>query len=295
MCGGGGGGGADKSLKYQREQDRLAEQRRKEGMALIDAMFGGGTYRGSPVKDIERVTETVWHRGPGAVSHPQNNPHIPDARGPATSTRTRIEGFDESGRYFDAQGNRIRDAERAADLSAAGKLYSSKPQKFRGFDDSFFDKQARAYEQYAMPQVDEQYADAGEAVTYALARQGMLQSSEAVDRFSDLDLDLKRARREVANRGQNLAADARGQLAAERARLTQIVQAGADPSAVSSQSSNVLANLRARPRFDPVGPLFQDATAGLGSYLEGKRFGDMRNRINAAFSPSASSGRVVRG
>lgn len=41
MCGGGGGGGSDKALDYQKEQERLRQQRIAQGREQLDEIFSG--------------------------------------------------------------------------------------------------------------------------------------------------------------------------------------------------------------------------------------------------------------
>lgn len=187
-------------------------------------------------------------------------------------------------RAVEDYNTRLRNLHRQA---SQGRLFTG-TQEHEGFDEGFYDERSQAYLDYANPQVDEQFDDAQSALTYALARQGQLRGSLAVDRWGDLERDEGRARQQVGSRAQTFADQARQLVSGERAKLTQMLQSTADPSVVSSNLANVMAGLQARPEFNPIGPLFQNATAGLGSYLENQRYQNARDRYGLSFSDPTS-------
>src|SRR5262245_18483199 len=70
---------------------------------------------------------------------------------------------------------------------------------FAGFDPAFYDSREKAYENWALPQVNEQYDKAREELAYALARQfGTLDTSVYADRTADLGAKWAKAKADVA-------------------------------------------------------------------------------------------------
>jgi hypothetical protein len=159
-------------------------------------------------------------------------------------------------------------------------------QRHRGFDDSFFDQRRQAYLDFANPQVDRQFGDAGDQLVFALSRAGTGQSSMAARRHADLRRDYDQERERVAMRAANEEGSARQAVSDERSRITSLVQSGARPDAVSAMLPSVAQALDIRPNYGPVGPLFQSATAGIGAYQQGQAFGNTANSVNARYQNS---------
>lgn len=208
MCGGGGGGSGD-ALNYQKEQDRLREERIREGMSNIDAFFEGGVVNG---------------------------------------------------------------------------------ERYDGFDDSFYNKRAQAYEDYANPQVKRQFRDAQEGLLYGLADSNLLNSSAAVRDFGTLDRELEDSLANVARRGGNLADQSREAVANQRSQLTALVQSTADPTAIRDQLPNVAGVLDAADSYSPLANVFEGSTRAIQAYNTGQRRDAIRNDVNQAFSSNPSSG-----
>lgn len=181
------------------------------------------------------------------------------------------------------------------EMAANGELFTG-TEPTTGFTDDFYDRQRQAYLQFANPQADEQFEDAQENLTFALSRAGTLNSSIAADRFAEAGQDYDEARGLIADRADDVANQTRRSVADERARLTSLLNASADPSTTLAGIGRVLDGLRSTPAFDPIGPIFQNVTAGIGNFAQGRRYADMQRRLNDLFrSPDQGSGRTVGG
>ena len=167
-------------------------------------------------------------------------------------------------------------------------------------DDPFnlFDQRKQDYLDWATPQVSQQFGDASDQLLFRLHDMGHgAGSSTMINRQGRLQDDYTQARADTVDRGIDLANQAKQDVNAQRSNLINLLHQTGDPNAISGQMSRVIDSLRTPPSFNPIGPLFQNATAGLGSYLDGLRFGQMQAGVNQTpiySSPGTSSGRVVR-
>ena len=163
---------------------------------------------------------------------------------------------------------------------------------------AIWDQHAQSYQDWANPQVSQQFRDANDRLMFRLDDMGHgAGSSTMVNRTGRLQDDYTQARADVADRSLDIANQTRQNINAQRAQMVNLLQQTGDPSQISSQLGQVVDTLRAAPSFSPVGPVFQNATAGLGSYLDGLRFGQMQTAAGQTptySNPSSGSGRVVR-
>lgn len=142
-------------------------------------------------------------------------------------------------------------------------------QDFAGFNDPFYAGISKAYTNYAEPQVDQQYKNAHDNLTFGLARGGLLKSSVANQKFADLDQDYNNQRLGVADQAKTQANQQRAQVENSRSNLVNQLQATADPSAAASAAVGQAKILNTANAFSPIGTLFQNATAGLANAAGG--------------------------
>ena len=163
-----------------------------------------------------------------------------------------------------AEQARQREARRQADIRTG---MASIDDVFAGFNPSFYDALRQAQLDYLLPDIDQQYAQARDQLTFALARQGLGTSSVAGDRQADLAAERERAINRAREAGDQAAQGAQRDVEAERSSLVSQLQATADPGAAATGAASRAAYLRQpRPMAD-LGPLFQNVTAGLADML----------------------------
>lgn len=323
MPGGGGGSDSSGKdmLEYQKKQDALREQQAREGMRRIDAMFDGGQYGYGQAERFN--PNQVYYGADGQVAYDPANyrdmmvaaPEPDPSQGGLSYAEKiwnrhqnlhrepeQVRLFDQlkdsysfappatphplaamTGRPDDAAKTPPEELRRYMEMGRDGQLFTNQSAVHQGFDDSFFDQRADDYLAYANPQIDKQFNDAGEQLVYALARAGTGQSSVATNRWGRMQSEYDQAREQAGLTAQGHADAARQQLADERARLTSLVQSGADPAAINSMLPSVASALDTGPVHGPIGPLFQNATAGIGAYQDGRMLADTRNRVNSAY------------
>lgn len=141
---------------------------------------------------------------------------------------------------------------------------------FSKFDNGFFDGQAKHYVDFAMPQVNDQYADASRGLGYALARQGIGASSEGNRRTARLSGDFQLNRQSVVDKSRDVANQARQSVESARSGLIQNLYSTADPIAANKNSFSQAKYLAAPQAPDQVGTLFANSLDGLNTYQSAK-------------------------
>lgn len=163
--------------------------------------------------------------------------------------------------------------------------------------DPIWQQQEQAYMDFAMPQLQDQYGDAKEQMAYALSRQGVGRSSIAGENRADLQRDYDVQKQNVAEQGKGVASRARSDIAQQKQSLLNMLSASADPGATATAARSALDSIRSQPSFSPVGPLFQNATAGLAAGYAGNQSRQQQQRYNDVVyggDPDRSSGVVRR-
>ncbi len=129
---------------------------------------------------------------------------------------------------------------------------------FGQFDDSFYGDQVKAYEGYALPEVERQFLRAGRDATFALADRGQLRSGTRDTMRATLDVEKGRRQREVSDAALSRANELRGNVEDQRSRLVSQVIASGDPSN-ATQSAIAAAGQFQRPSAaTPLGQFFAD-------------------------------------
>lgn len=249
----GGGGGGDDGVDYQREQEEARQARIRDGMTRIDQLFNGWTETG-PVT----ASKLPWDTYNGV---PQGEWF--DANGnPITVNNSR---------YKKKTGLMMQTAQQGwipvQDLYTSNPIASQKVTQHAGFDDAVFNKRAQAYQDFALPQVQQQYGDQQKALTFALARGGNLQSSLSSDKNAELDKDYALQKQAVYDTGQDYVNQGKADLATQKASAVSMLQATADPDASYNVAQQAAQQLSAMPAFTPLSPVVKNVASGLGTYL----------------------------
>lgn len=332
MCGGGGGGGSDYA-DQMREREAERQFRIDQGMQELERAFAplyGNQYQAgesgqtvtTPGVDpsnlrsqLEQILDPVSERDlydtnavylPGGV--PGSAPTKPTYTGLTGDARDQVLGlgFTEE----ELAGIRRQDDPNAySDLLAA--RYEQGSESLRGGRDALvsddpdldpiWDTVRQDYQDFALPQLRRQQGEASEDLTYALARGGQLTGSVGQDRWIDLGEQFALTRQDVSSEADRLAQSRQSDVLDTRRNLTNLLQTTADPDAVAQQATDSLTMLSSQPSFNSLGPLFQNATAGLAGGVAGQQQFGLNQQVNQITGsnpytrdPSRGSGRVVR-
>jgi len=168
---------------------------------------------------------------------------------------------------------------------------------FSQFNGRFYDQLRQAQLDWSMPQIRDQYDDAQQQLTYALARGGQLNSSVAAKRQADLARDNQLAISRADSIADTAVKQAKSDVSRERADLVSILQATADPADAANSAAMRADQLRIGQPLADIGLVFQNATAGLAGALA-PRYDDYGNRVSGggpSFGGQRDSSRVIRG
>lgn len=139
------------------------------------------------------------------------------------------------------------------------------------FNDSFFNGRRQAYIDYATPQLDQQFGDAKKELTYALARNGTLDSSIRGAKAAELQRLYDIQKQSVAD--QALASETETRNATEGARqdlIGMLNATGDSQTAVNSALARSTA-LSQAPAYSPLAAMFGDFTNTLGARAAAER------------------------
>jgi hypothetical protein len=191
--------------------------------------------------------------------------------------------------------------QRAAEQARQSRIRQGMGQinaQFSKFTDDFYNQRADAYQRFAMPQLDQQYADASRGLTFALARQGIGQSSEGNRRFGDLQGQFDLNRQGIVDQSLASAADARRAVEDARAGLVSDLYATADPAAANSAALSRAAYLSTPQAPSALGQLFANTLDGLNTYQAYRNDADAYRSALGAYGiggPGTGSGRNIGG
>jgi len=131
-------------------------------------------------------------------------------------------------------------------------------QRFAGFDNSFYDARKQAYLDYAAPQVQQQYKEAGDNLKFALARNGLLKSGASAQREGSLANALAQNNVSLGNAAQDQVNQLRQQVQDQKSTITNQLVASGDPSIAAAQAASATSGLQAPSTFRPIGNMFAD-------------------------------------
>jgi hypothetical protein len=161
---------------------------------------------------------------------------------------------------YAAQARADEEARQARVKSGMSKIN----ERFSGFNDSFFNKRAKEFEQTMNPQVSKQYRQANENLAYSLARSGLTDSSERAKSEGILRSNLDTARSDIANQGIDQANQQRQSVEQSKSALISQLYGTGDAQAASSQALNSANRLAGQQQYSLLGNLFAN-TAGMVS------------------------------
>lgn len=138
--------------------------------------------------------------------------------------------------------------------------------QFSKFDDPYFSTQEKAYDSYAQPKLDQQYADARKQLVFNLSRSGILNSTEAANQERKLAQQNAGYETDLVNQGKSFAQNARGNIESTRNNLIQQLTATEDPAAAAASASRASDLASRPPAFDPVGTFAFNVGTGINNY-----------------------------
>lgn len=158
---------------------------------------------------------------------------------------------------------------------------------FSQFDNRYFAKNRRAFTDYVVPQLDEQFGEATNELTFDLARSGLRNSSVRGEQTGKLQKLYDRNLQQLTNEALSREQQQRNAVEGARSNLVSMLQTTGDAQGAANQALSRASSLSMPQPFSPIGQLFTDFTAGLGTQAAMERAGSMSN---GRFSPRYDTG-----
>ncbi|GJE40456.1 hypothetical protein [Methylobacterium persicinum] len=131
------------------------------------------------------------------------------------------------------------------------------------FNDGFFDKQRQNYLNFQLPQLDDQYGNAQRSLTYALARDGNLDSSTRGFQTGQLQKTYDTARTNVADQAQSYANTARSNVEQARGNLISTLNATGDATQAANSATSQAAILAQPAAYSPLADAFSASASAM--------------------------------
>jgi hypothetical protein len=160
-----------------------------------------------------------------------------------------------------------------------------------GFDDAFYNKYKQSILDYYMPQVDKQYGQSKDELTYRLARSGILDSSQANTDVANLADQYNINKANVYNQADTATGDLKSQVAAERQKATNQLYSTEDPEVAANTALSSVRDISLKqPDLSPIGAIFDIASVGGANVLKGYNAQKFANTYNTALASGGSPG-----
>ena len=142
----------------------------------------------------------------------------------------------------------------AAQNQAIGQINDA----FSGFNPQFFQGVANAYQNYAMPQVQQQYQQNANNLGFKLANQGLADSSQARTAGNALQGAMSQAQTQIGQEAVHQQNQLQQQIGQEKANLVSQASVANNPGAVASNALGVAQGFGTPSTFAPIGQLFNN-------------------------------------
>ncbi len=133
------------------------------------------------------------------------------------------------------------------------------------FTDDFFKNRAKAFVDYASPQLEDQYSKAQRELTFALTRSGLLDSSVRGEKAAELQKEYDTNRRSIADQGLAFSNEARNAVEGARGDLISMLNVTGDAQGAANSAISRASALSAPGTFSPIGQMFANFTNALGT------------------------------
>lgn len=130
-------------------------------------------------------------------------------------------------------------------------------QQFSGFNPQFYQQRSQAYQDYALPQLSQQYQQNRDQVGYNLANRGLLKSGAAGKEWSDLARTNSQAQQGIADSGIAQAQALQRQVEDSKSQQLALLNQSADPAQARQGAISTAASFQQPSVFAPIANEFQ--------------------------------------
>lgn len=280
-----GGGGSSDEAERARQEEEARQARIRQGTTDINNIFDGGVFGSGKATTFD--PNATYYNADGSKWTPTPVPapdvttlgatrqeHLGGGRGGYTPPTV------SNGAIYNKNGAEVRRApaqtatpslaEQFAQAQANGGLFTGTASK-TGFNDDFYKGIRDSFTNYAMPQLNQQRDDAAKQLTFSLDRAGQLAGSVRGQKAGELQRLFDTNEQQVRDQALSYENQARTNVENARSDLISMLNAtGDNQQAVNSALSR--STILTQPQtYSPLGQLFTDFTAGLGTQAAQER------------------------
>lgn len=140
-------------------------------------------------------------------------------------------------------------------------------QTFAGFDDNFYGGRKSAFLNFYQPQIEDQFKDARDQLTFGLARNGILNSTMAADSSGKLSKDYATNWASIVSKADADVNALKSNVANEKSALTAQLNATADADRVTNDALGRTQQMfETRPDYNPLGDIFSGVGDAFANY-----------------------------
>lgn len=302
MCFGGKPKVDNSALEWQqaeanraRRQEAARQARIDRGLDDIAAIFDGGRYKtgtksvrkrvGRP--KIEQFFKTIKREAPAGFGGEADGQH-------------------NSGGGINSRVKRFRVGDKVFhNITAARKfregLSPFKTVKKDTFANSagitpYLDQRRSALEAFNFGQLDDQAQTAGDDLIASLSRAGLMRSTVATEKKTDLAREIDKQAAKIASNIDADIAGVRSNFSSQRAQIESDLRASGDRSSASKAATRTLSNMQSDPgNFDILPAIFSGFSSGIGAVREGYDAGEISRRLDQSMPElrTRGSGRTI--
>ena len=139
-----------------------------------------------------------------------------------------------------------------------GNLYTKEDKTYQGFGPDFYAAREKAYMDYALPELAEQYRSQARQTGFGLHNRGLFGSSAGQQAFSDVERANLGGRRAIADTARAGSQDLRRQIEGARSSLISQLYQSASPAQGLRSAIDTAAGFAVPSSFAPVGNFFSN-------------------------------------
>lgn len=159
------------------------------------------------------------------------------------------------------------------------------------FNPGFFSARRQATLDTYTPDLTHQFSEARSQLAIALARAGILGSSEAARQQGLLQTSFDNANNDVALRAEKDVTDLRNSVNNQKASVLADLGSTADPGAAANAALARSQTLQATPvSYSPLGDIFAGVGSGIGNIVSGLRANSIINAFQTTGAPKLQTG-----
>lgn len=159
---------------------------------------------------------------------------------------------------------RKREEERQARIKAGTTKID---ETFAPFNDDYYGQRKSAFLDFYRPQIEDQFGEAKKQLTYALARNGILNSTMAADESGKLTKDYNTNWASIVSKADADVNNLKSNVANEKSALVQQLNATGDADRVTNEAlGRTQMIFDQRPDYNPLGDIFAGVGDAFGNY-----------------------------